>query len=69
MADLNQKSTQFFSMLSMKENHLITIENFIEKYLPIKVLTQITEAISSMYSDKTCEEMRKLNIHSRNTLR
>jgi hypothetical protein len=33
----------------MKENNILTIENFVEKFLPIRVLNQISEVIGSLY--------------------
>ena len=39
IADINQKLKEITTAVALKENHLVTIENFIEKYLPIKMLT------------------------------
>lgn len=38
-AEVNHNLAKLFTMISMKENHMITIENFIEKFLPVRVLT------------------------------
>ena len=38
-AEVNHNQAKLFTMISMKENHMITIENFIEKLLPVRVLT------------------------------
>ena len=37
--EVNHNQAKLFTMISMKENHMITIENFIEKFLPVRVLT------------------------------
>jgi hypothetical protein len=38
-AEVNHNLAKLYTMISMKENHMITIENFIEKFLPVRVLT------------------------------
>lgn len=62
MAEVNQRLKQMHTQISMKENHIVTIENFIEKYLPIRVLTQLSEVFNSVLSEdgSDCAELRRL---------
>jgi hypothetical protein len=48
------------TQVSMKENHIVTIENFIEKYLPVRVLSQISEVFNSVLSQDGNEDLRRL---------
>ena len=38
-----------YTQISMKENNITTIENFVEKFLPIRVLNQISEVIGALF--------------------
>ena len=40
-----------YTEISIKENHIVTIENFVEKYLPMKVLGQVTEIMNEMLEE------------------
>jgi hypothetical protein len=64
-AELKLSFSQLYTMISLKENHICTIENFIEKYLPIRILSQISEVITKKYSDETREEQRRLSKYER----
>lgn len=44
----------------MKENDISTIENFIEKYLPIRVLAQISDILTAVYRNSESTEMKRL---------
>lgn len=48
-ADLTSKDAELYTFLSMNKNHLCTVENFIEKYLPIRVLSQISEIFQTIW--------------------
>ncbi len=39
ISELQAVDKQLYTQISLKENHIVTIENFIEKYLPMRVLT------------------------------
>ena len=39
--------------ISISENHLITIESFVDKYLPIRVQTHISEVLNSVFEKGT----------------
>ena len=47
-------------MISMKENDISTIENFIEKYLPIRVLAQLSDILTAVYRNSESSEMKRL---------
>jgi hypothetical protein len=49
LTEVNHNYAKLYTMISMKENHMITIENFIEKFLPVRVLTQISEVINIIH--------------------
>jgi hypothetical protein len=37
--DLKKTTDMLYTEISLKENHIVTIENFIEKYLPVRILS------------------------------
>jgi hypothetical protein len=37
--DLKKQAEKLYTEISLKENHIVTIENFIEKYLPVRILS------------------------------
>ena len=57
MAGQNHK---LLTMISMKENDISTIENFIEKYLPIRVLAQLSDILTAVYRNSESSEMKRL---------
>ena len=46
--DLRKHSEKLYTEISLKENHIVTIENFIEKYLPVRILSQISEIFKAV---------------------
>ena len=48
MNDLRKHSEKLYTEISLKENHIVTIENFIEKYLPVRILSQISEIFKTV---------------------
>lgn len=48
LAEMNHRLKDIHTQVSMKENHIVTIENFIEKYLPVRVLSQVSEVFNSV---------------------
>ena len=46
---------RLYTEISLKENHIVTIENFVEKYLPIRVMAQINETLSFIWKEDTKE--------------
>ena len=59
-AEVNLRQSQLYTQISMKENSIITIENFLEKYLPIRVLTQISEVILKIFPVVNSAEVNRL---------
>ena len=53
----------------MAENrsHLYTIENFIEKYLPIRVLAQMSEIFREMFPKQDSREAGRLQKYEEQT--
>jgi hypothetical protein len=37
------------------ENHVATIENFVDKFLPVKILSQISELLGTVFGTGTPE--------------
>ena len=37
-SDIRNRTNSLYTQISMKENNILTIENFVEKFLPIRVL-------------------------------
>jgi len=37
------------------ENHVATIENFVDKFLPVKILSQISELLGNVFGTGTPE--------------
>jgi hypothetical protein len=50
-SEMQAVSKQLYTQISLKENHIVTIENFIEKYLPMRVLTQTGQVLASVLED------------------
>ena len=50
MADLKKQTERLYTEISLKENHIVTIENFIEKYLPVRILSQLSEIFKSVFT-------------------
>jgi len=46
----------------LKENHIVTIENFIEKYLPVRILSQISEVLKSIFRKDDIDILNRLNV-------
>ena len=53
----------------MKENDISTIENFIEKYLPIRVLAQLSDILTAVYRNSESSEMKRLIKYERKKIR
>lgn len=49
LQELTENQKKLYTQIALKENHIVTIENFIEKFLPIRVLNQISEVMSALY--------------------
>ena len=60
LAEMSQRVKDMHTQVSMKENHIVTIENFIEKYLPVRVLSQISEVFNSVLSQDGSDDLRRL---------
>ena len=37
--------------LSISENHLITVESYVEKYLPVRIQANLTDVLSEIFVD------------------
>jgi hypothetical protein len=51
---------KIIAQIHQKENSIYTIENFIEKYLPVRVLSQISDIMLKIYSDESSQECKRL---------
>lgn len=60
-AEVNLKHSSLYTQICMKENSICTIENFLEKYLPVRVLTQISEVLSKVFSSSGSHELKRLH--------
>ena len=47
-------------------NHLFSVENFIEKYLPVRMLAQMSEILREIYPNKDSQEYRRLLSYEEN---
>ena len=47
--ELEEHQKKLYTQIALKENHIVTIENFIEKFLPIRVLNQVSECMQAMF--------------------
>lgn len=63
--EVNVKLKLLYTQISLKENSICTIENFIEKYLPVRVLTQVSEILNKMFVKGDCPEIKRLNKYER----
>lgn len=48
ITDIRKQAEKLYTEISLKENHIITIENFIEKYLPVRILSQVSEIFKTV---------------------
>ena len=53
--ELRTNHNSLYTQLSISKNHLLTIENFIEKYLPVRVLNQVSDIIEALSEEKKDE--------------
>ncbi len=51
MAEANEKINKLFVMMDKKDNQILTIENFIDKYSPVRVQSQISEILHEVITD------------------
>lgn len=51
---------KIIAQIHQKENSIYTIENFIEKYLPVRVLSQISDIMLKIHSDVSSQECKRL---------
>ena len=58
--DLMNSYNHLYTQISLKENQIITIENFVEKYLPMKILNQMQQIINHVWDKEGCEERVKM---------
>jgi hypothetical protein len=59
--ELKSNFMKLYTEMSLKENHIVTIENFVEKYLPMRVMSQLQEVMCKVWSDDPgCDELKKL---------
>ena len=45
--------TSHAKLLEDNKNNILTVENFVEKYLPIKIQTQISDTLKEVADKKT----------------
>ena len=50
--------------IALSENHLITIESFVDKYLPLRVQSQISELLGSIF-DKASPTYKSLIVYEK----
>ena len=58
--DLMNSYNHLYTQISLKENQIVTIENFVEKYLPMKILNQMQQIINHVWDKEGCEERVKM---------
>ena len=58
-SELMHLVNKLYTEISLKENHIVTIENFVEKYLPMRVMAQVSDILNIMFR-KDSDEVRKL---------
>ena len=63
--DLKKNYDKLYTEISLKENHIVTIENFIEKYLPVRILSQISEVLKSIYRKDDIDILNRLNVYEK----
>jgi hypothetical protein len=51
LAEANEKINKLFVMMDKKDNQILTIENFIDKYSPVRVQSQISEILHEVITD------------------
>lgn len=52
--------TRLTSLLDLKDNQIQTIENFVEKYVPIRVQSQISEILGEVLTGKQRELLSEI---------
>lgn len=60
-AEMKTTCNKLLNEMCLKENHIATIENFVEKYLPLRVMSQLHDTLSYVWKDMPDgEPLRKL---------